>query len=115
MEIAVFQDTSGKTQSLFEPGIIKIYSRYMGEWKITREIIFKIDNIASLTEIRESIRNKAESVDVAKSGDKLSQIQKVKDGIYFLDLKKFRIIILILLQKQYCCHFLILQLSTNSK
>ena len=62
MEIAVFQDNSGKTQSFIEPGIVKVYSRDMGEWKITKEIIYRIDNIASLKEIRESVRNMAETL-----------------------------------------------------
>lgn len=62
MEIAVFQDISGKTQSFLEPGIIKVYSKHMGEWKITKEIIFRIDNIAGLKIIRESIKNMAESL-----------------------------------------------------
>jgi len=62
MEIAVFQDINGETQSFLEPGIIKVYSRHMGEWKVTKEIIFRIDNIASLKAIRESIRNMAETL-----------------------------------------------------
>ncbi|MCB2293866.1 Fe-only nitrogenase accessory protein AnfO [Clostridium algoriphilum] len=62
MEIAVFQDNSGRTQSFVEPGIVKVYSRHMGEWKITKEIIYRIDNIASLKEIRQSIRNMAETL-----------------------------------------------------
>ena len=45
MEIAVFQDNSGKTQSFLKSGIIKVYSRNMGEWIVTKEIIFRIDNI----------------------------------------------------------------------
>jgi len=62
MEIAVFQDMSGKTQSITEPGIIKVYSGGNGEWKITKEIIFRIDNIADLKAIRGSIINMAESL-----------------------------------------------------
>ena len=139
MEIAVFQDINGKTQSFFEPGIIIVYSKTLSEWKITNEIIFRIDNIASLKEVRESIRNMAEALgdckifvgrDVkgvtynvldgmgfntwelegtpkefldfvfekeqeeaeeaakAKTADQLSLIEEIKDGNYFLDLKK---------------------------
>ncbi|HEY8889469.1 MAG TPA: Fe-only nitrogenase accessory protein AnfO [Clostridium sp.] len=62
MEIAVFQDISGKTQSFLEPGIIKVYSGQMGEWKIIKEIIFRIDNIVGLKAIRESIKNMAEAL-----------------------------------------------------
>jgi len=62
MEIAVFQDISGKTQSFLEPGIIKVYSGQMGEWKIIKEIIFRIDNVAGLKAIRENIKNMAESL-----------------------------------------------------
>jgi len=62
MEIAVFQDNNGKTQSFIEPGIIKVYSRGKGEWSITKEIIFRIDNIASLKATRASIKNMAEAL-----------------------------------------------------
>ena len=51
MEIAVFQDISGKTQSFFEPGIIKVYSGNMEKWEVSKEIIFRIDNIDSLKAI----------------------------------------------------------------
>ncbi|HEY8804832.1 MAG TPA: Fe-only nitrogenase accessory protein AnfO [Clostridium sp.] len=141
MEIAVFQDNSGKTQSFIEPGIIKVYSRCTGEWKITKEIIFRIDNIGSLKAIRESVRNMAETLgdckvfvgreikglpynvldsmgfntweltgtpkellefvfekeeeearylELAKEKAKLPLIQKIKDGYYFLNLKKIQ-------------------------
>lgn len=141
MEIAVFQDSSGKTQSFFQSGIIKVYSREMGEWNITKEIIFRIDDIASLKAVREDIRNmaealgdckifvareikgipynvldgmgfntwelegdpkeflefvlekeeaEAESMAAAKASDKLSLIQEVENGNYFLDLKKIQ-------------------------
>ena len=66
MEIAVFQDNNGKTQSFVEPGIIKVYSKNIGEWKITKEIIYRVDNIASLKEIRESIKNMAQSLGECK-------------------------------------------------
>jgi len=66
MEIAVFQDMSGKTQSITEPGIIKVYSRGNGEWKITKEIIFRIDNVAGLKAIRGNIINMAESLEDCK-------------------------------------------------
>lgn len=35
MEIAVFLDASGKTQSIVEPGIIKVYAGSKGTCKIT--------------------------------------------------------------------------------
>jgi len=139
MEIAVFQDISGKTQSFFEPGIIKVYSRNMEKWEISKEIIFRIDNITSLSAVRERIRNMAEALEdckvfvgrevkglpynvldgmgfntwelegtpkefldfvfekeqeeaeeaaKAKTADQLSLIEEIKDGNYFLDLKK---------------------------
>lgn len=62
MEIAVFQDVNGKTQSINEPGIIKVYSRSKGKWKIVKELIFRIDNIAGVKAIRESIINMAEEL-----------------------------------------------------
>jgi len=62
MEIALFQDINGKTQSINEPGIIKVYSRSLGTWKIVKEIIFRIDNIAGVKAIRESIINMAEDL-----------------------------------------------------
>lgn len=141
MEIAVFQDISGKTQSFLEPGIIKVYSKDLGEWKIIKEVIFRIDDIGTLKEVRDSIRNMAESLEgckvfvgreikglpytildgmgfntwelegtpkeflefvlekeleeeksnaIAKAEDKLTLIQKVKDGNYLLNLKKIQ-------------------------
>jgi Fe-only nitrogenase accessory protein AnfO len=141
MEIAVFQDISGKTQSFLEPGIIKVYSRCMGEWKVTKEIIFRIDNIAGLKSVRENIINMAETLGECKvlvgreikgltynvldglgfntwelkgepneflefvfekeeeeakanalesTVDKSPQIKQLKDGTYFLDLKRIQ-------------------------
>ncbi|MBW9153342.1 Fe-only nitrogenase accessory protein AnfO [Clostridium estertheticum] len=62
MEIAVFLDASGKTQSIVQPGIIKVYDGSKGTWKITKEIIFRIDNIAGIKEIRGNIINMAEEL-----------------------------------------------------
>ena len=62
MEIAVFQGIGGKTQSFLEPGIIKVYSRNLGEWKTTKEIIFRIENKANLKEVRENISKMAEAL-----------------------------------------------------
>ena len=141
MEIAVFQNISGKTQSFFELGIIKVYSKDTGEWRETKEVKFEIDNTAGLTSIRENIINLAETlgeckVVVAKDikglvynvldgmgfntweldaeplefldfveqkekeeaklyalsskNIKSSQIELLKDGTYFLDLKKIQ-------------------------
>lgn len=141
MEIAVFQGINGKTQSFLEPGIVKVYSGRMEEWKVTKEIIFRIDNITSLKMVREKIKNmvealgdckifvgsevkgipynvldgmgfntwelegnakdflkfvfdkeeeEAKSVIKANKENKVSLIQKVKDGNYFLNLKKIQ-------------------------
>jgi len=141
MEIAVFQDNSGKTQSFLEPGIIKVYTRIIGKWEITKEIVFRIDNITSINEVRDHIRNMAEALETCKvfvgrevkgvpynvldgigfniwelegapeefldfvngkeeeeaevialekGKNQLSIIEKIKDGNYFLDLKKIQ-------------------------
>lgn len=141
MEIAVFQGINGKTQSFLEPGIVKVYSGRMEEWKVTKEIIFRIDNITSLKMVREKIKNmvealgdckifvgsevkgipynvldgmgfntwelegnakeflkfvfdkeeeEAKSVINANKENQVSLIQKVKDGNYFLNLKKIQ-------------------------
>jgi len=86
MEIAVFQDNSGKTQSFLEPGIIKVYSKDMGEWIVTKEIIFTIDNIVGLKAVRESIIKMAEELGECKVvvGSEIKGIvYNVLDGMGF--------------------------------
>ncbi len=86
MEIAVFQDVSGKTQSFLEPGIIKVYSRHLGKWTVTKEIIFRIDNIGGLKAIRENIINMTESLGDCKvfvGRDIKGMVYNVLDGMGF--------------------------------
>lgn len=86
MEIAVFQDNSGKTQSFFEPGIIKVYSKDMGEWIVIKEIIFKIDNIAGLKAVRASIIKLAEQLGECKvvvASEIRGLVYNVLDGMGF--------------------------------
>jgi len=86
MEIAVFQDNSGKTQSFLEPGIIKVYSNDMGEWIVNKEIIFRIDNIAGLKSVREIIINMAEELGECKvvvGSEIRGLVYNVLDGMGF--------------------------------
>lgn len=86
MEIAVFQDISGKTQSFLKPGIIKVYSRNLGKWEVTKEIIFRIDNIGGLKAIRENIINMTESLGECKvfvGLDIKGMVYNVLDGMGF--------------------------------
>lgn len=86
MEIAVFQDISGKTQSFLEPGIIKVYSRHLGKWTVTKEMIFRIDNIGGLKAIRENIINMADTLGDCKvfvGRDIKGMAYNVLDGMGF--------------------------------
>jgi len=86
MEIAVFQDISGKTQSFLEPGIIKVYSRQLGKWTVTKEMIFRIDNIGGLKAIRENIINMADTLGDCKvfvGRDIKGMAYNVLDGMGF--------------------------------
>lgn len=86
MEIAVFQDISGKTQSFLKPGIIKVYSRNLGKWEVTKEIIFRIDNIGGLKAIRENIINMTEFLGECKvfvGLDIKGMVYNVLDGMGF--------------------------------
>lgn len=86
MEIAVFQDNSGKTQSFLKSGIIKVYSRNMGEWIVTKEIIFRIDNIAGLKSVRERIISMAEDLGECKvvvGSEIKGLVYNVLDGMGF--------------------------------
>ena len=86
MEIAVFQNVSGKTQSFLKPGIIKVYSRYLGKWTVTKEIIFRIDNIDGLKAIRENIINMTEELEQCKvfvGRDIKGMVYNVLDGMGF--------------------------------
>jgi Fe-only nitrogenase accessory protein AnfO len=86
MEIAVFQDISGKTQSFLEPGIIKVYSRHLGKWTVTKEILFRIDIIGGLKAIRDIIINMTEELGDCKvfvGRDIKGMVYNVLDGMGF--------------------------------
>jgi Fe-only nitrogenase accessory protein AnfO len=66
MKIAVLVDGAEQAISFGETGIVKLYCKQNDGWKAAKEIVFGIDDLVSINEIRERIRKMAEALDDCK-------------------------------------------------
>jgi Fe-only nitrogenase accessory protein AnfO len=62
MNIAVMVDSDDQAISFDETGLVKLYSNPNGMWKVTKEIVFGINDLLSIAEIRERIRKMVETL-----------------------------------------------------
>jgi Fe-only nitrogenase accessory protein AnfO len=62
MNIAVMVDSGDQAISFDETGFVKLYSNLNGMWKVTKEMVFGINDLLSVTEIRERIRKMVEAL-----------------------------------------------------
>jgi Fe-only nitrogenase accessory protein AnfO len=62
MNIAVMVDSEEQAISFNETGFVKLYSNRSGMWKVTKEMVFGINDLLSIAEIRERIRQMAEAL-----------------------------------------------------
>ncbi|MGD9156446.1 MAG: Fe-only nitrogenase accessory protein AnfO [Bacillota bacterium] len=56
MNIAVMVDSGEQAISFDETGFVKLYGNRSGMWKVTKEMVFGINDLLSIAEIRERIR-----------------------------------------------------------
>lgn len=61
-EIAVFLDEKDKTQSLLEPGVVKVFGKLGEEWKALRSFPFHVNAAGGVREIRDSLGEMARSL-----------------------------------------------------
>jgi len=62
LEIGVFIDSKGKTIALNQSGTTQVYIKEKGKWRVTKEITCKIDELMSLSTIRDNINSMAKSL-----------------------------------------------------
>jgi Fe-only nitrogenase accessory protein AnfO len=55
IEIAVLLNSNGETSSFNESGIVKVFSKQEGEWKIIKELLFNIEKNINIMYFRENI------------------------------------------------------------
>jgi len=63
MKIAVFTGEDGKTISLNQSGITKLYLKEGEEWKIIKEITFESNDLMSSDIIRDNVKTMSNSID----------------------------------------------------
>jgi Fe-only nitrogenase accessory protein AnfO len=66
MKIAVLVDNANQAISFNETGIVKLYSQNNGKWEVVKEIVFGLDDLLSINEIRERIRKMAAALEDCK-------------------------------------------------
>lgn len=65
-QVAVYLNNSGKTADINEAGFIRVYLKECGEWKVIRELPFKIDRTKGMKVIRSEIIKTVEILDQCK-------------------------------------------------
>lgn len=65
-QVAVYLNNSGTTADTNEPGFIRVYLKECGEWKVIRELPFKIDKTKGMKVIRSEIIKIIEILDECK-------------------------------------------------
>lgn len=87
-KIAVVLDHNGKTTSIYEPSIIKVYEKEKEAWKVIKEFAFNINNLKGIKYVRESITSMIEALDNCK----IIVAQEIAGVSYnILDMAEFKI------------------------
>lgn len=63
VEIAVFLNSKGKTVTLNESGIIKVFLKQGEEWRVIKKIIFESEDSISLKIFRDNVKKMAEALE----------------------------------------------------
>jgi Fe-only nitrogenase accessory protein AnfO len=64
--IAVLENSDGYISSFSEAGIVRVYSKNDNEWKVIKDIIFKLDDMENMNSIKAKIQGIAESLEKCK-------------------------------------------------
>lgn len=65
-EIAVFLGDDGQTISIYKSGLIKVYTKEQGTWKVLKEIPFIIDETDGIKSVRKSLTTMVQDLEKCK-------------------------------------------------